>query len=298
AEAEKGAAAAAQHRVRLPGLQAAPEAHRSRECRLRPEGSGRERQPDPPQGPGGTEPRRPRAQDELLSGRALGRRAAARLDRARRGQPPAAPDLRRADREPGPRHVGRDHAAALPDQPRRDDRADGDARPRDGRQDAPPRDRARRRPPCPRRARRRLRLVVARLKLLFSEAIRSLGANISTTFAATMTVLIGMFLLGFLIGLATWGFSVGNHYKRELVVRVFFDKEASMQKVNAVQTRLLADPRVKSVAKVTPGEALKKVENQYPSYKGAPLPSNPLGYTLTVQPKRGEDTPGIYNSLK
>jgi len=139
---------------------------------------------------------------------------------------------------------------------------------------------------------------VARVKLLFAEAIRSLGANVSTTVAATMTVLIGMFLLGFLIGLATWGFSVGNHYKRELVVKVFFDKDARMQQVNAVQTRLLADPRVKSVAKVTPGEALKKVENQYPSYKGAPLPSNPLGYTLTVQPKRGEDTPGIYNSLK
>src|SRR5262249_24255574 len=193
----------------------------------RGEGAGREQTPDPRKGRGVTEPRRPRAKDELLSGRARGRRAAARLDRARRGQPPAAPDLRRADREPGPRHVGRDHAAALPDQPRRDDRADGDARPRDGRQDAPPRDRARRRPPCPRRAPPRLPLVVARLKLLFSEAIRSLGANVSTTFAATMTVLIGMFLLGFLIGLATWGFSVGNHYKRELVVKVFFDKDAT-----------------------------------------------------------------------
>ena len=39
----------------------------------------------------------------------------------------------------------------------------------------------------------------ARFKLLLSEAVRSLGANVSTTAAATMTVLIGMFLLGFLI---------------------------------------------------------------------------------------------------
>jgi len=139
---------------------------------------------------------------------------------------------------------------------------------------------------------------VARLKLLFSEAIRSLGANVSTTVAATMTVLIGMFLLGFLIGLATWGFSVGNHYKRELVVKVFFDKDATTRQITSVRTKLLADPRVKSVAIVTPGQALHRVENQYPSYKGAPLPSNPLGYTLTVQPKRGEDTPGIYNTLK
>ena len=40
-----------------------------------------------------------------------------------------------------------------------------------------------------------------RLKLLFSESVRSLGANLSTTIAATMTVLIGMFLLGLFIAL-------------------------------------------------------------------------------------------------
>ena len=78
-----------------------------------------------------------------LSRRAVRRRAAARLDRARVRQPPAAPGLRRADREPRPRHLGRDHAAPLPDQPLGHDRAHGHARPRDGGQDAPPRDRAR-----------------------------------------------------------------------------------------------------------------------------------------------------------
>ena len=38
-----------------------------------------------------------------------------------------------------------------------------------------------------------------RVRLLFSESFRSLGANLSTTIAATMTVLIGMFLLGLFI---------------------------------------------------------------------------------------------------
>ena len=37
---------------------------------------------------------------------------------------------------------------------------------------------------------------MTRFKLVFSEAVRSIGANLSTTIAATMTVLIGMFLLG------------------------------------------------------------------------------------------------------
>jgi cell division transport system permease protein len=138
---------------------------------------------------------------------------------------------------------------------------------------------------------------MARLKLLFAEAVRSLGANVSTTVAATMTVLIGMFLLGFLIGLATWGFSVSNHYKRELVVKVFFARDATNKDIAAVRTRLAADPRVKSTALVDPDKALKNVEKQYPVYKTVKLPSNPLGWALTVQPKRGEDTQAIATSL-
>ena len=65
-----------------------------------------------------------------------------------------------------------------------------------------------------------------RLRLLFSEAWRSLGANLSTTFAAMMTVLIGMFLLGLLIALGTWTVSWSNHVKRELVVKIDFKTNA------------------------------------------------------------------------
>ena len=39
-----------------------------------------------------------------------------------------------------------------------------------------------------------------RVKLIITESLRSLGANLSTTLAATVTVLIGMFLVGLLIG--------------------------------------------------------------------------------------------------
>ena len=105
----------------------------------------------------------------------------------------------------------------------RHDDPDGHPRPRDGRQDAQARDRARGRPARPRRAPRRLRVAVGgRIKLLFSEAWRSLGANLSTTVAATMTVLIGMFLLGLFIALGTWTVSWSNHVKKQLVVKVYF----------------------------------------------------------------------------
>jgi cell division protein FtsX len=90
-----------------------------------------------------------------------------------------------------------------------------------------------------------------RFRLLMAEAVRSLGANVSTTAAATMTVLIGMFLLGFLIGLSTWAFSLSNHYKHELVVKVFFNKDASPKEENAVRVRLESSPLVKSVTFVS-----------------------------------------------
>ena len=64
---------------------------------------------------------------------------------------------------------------------------------------------------------------MSRVRLLFSEAWSSISQNISTTFAATMTVLIGMFLLGLFIALGTWVLSYSDHVKKELQVKVYFD---------------------------------------------------------------------------
>jgi cell division transport system permease protein len=140
-----------------------------------------------------------------------------------------------------------------------------------------------------------------RFRLLLGEAVRSLGANVSTTAAATMTVLIGMFLLGFLIGLSTWAFSLSDHYKHELVVKVFFNKEATPQQENAVRIKLESNPLVKpgGVQFVSAAEGFKQMQQKNPDlFKNAPLPYNPLGDAYTVQPKRGEDTEKIANSLQ
>ena len=50
-----------------------------------------------------------------------------------------------------------------------------------------------------------------RAKLFVTEALRSVTSNLSTTVAATMTVLIGMFLLGLFIALGTWVLSWTNN---------------------------------------------------------------------------------------
>ena len=70
---------------------------------------------------------------------------------------------------------------------------------------------------------------MSRVRLLLSEAWSSIRMNISTTFAAIMTVLIGMFLLGVFIALGTWVLSWSNHVKRELQVHVYFDTGATTE---------------------------------------------------------------------
>ena len=142
---------------------------------------------------------------------------------------------------------------------------------------------------------------MARFKLLLSEAVRSLFANVSTTAAAIMTVLIGMFLLGFLIGLSTWAFSLSNHYKHELVVKVYFNHGVADtgKEVSAVQSKLAANPLVKSVTPVSAEAGLAQMRAKNPElFKGSTLPYNPLGPALTVQPKRGEDTVKIADTLQ
>ena len=63
---------------------------------------------------------------------------------------------------------------------------------------------------------------MSRVRLLFSEAWSSMRMNLSTTFAATMTVLIGMCLLGLTVALGTWVLSWSNHIQKELEVKVLF----------------------------------------------------------------------------
>ena len=62
---------------------------------------------------------------------------------------------------------------------------------------------------------------MSRFRMVFAESIRSLTANLSTTVAATMTVLIGMFLLGLFIALGTWVLSWSDHAADKLRTKVF-----------------------------------------------------------------------------
>ena len=143
-----------------------------------------------------------------------------------------------------------------------------------------------------------------RARLLVSESLRSLTANLSTTLAATVAVLIGMFLLGLLIAFGTWARSWGDHVKKQLVVHVYYCTEttcprsgaANDSQINHVAARLEADPRVKSVRFVSSAEALQIMRKKAPEIVQN-LSSNPLPDAEEVIPKRGEDTEAIARSL-
>ena len=68
---------------------------------------------------------------------------------------------------------------------------------------------------------------MTRIRTLFAEALRSIGANVSTTVASALSVLIGMFLIGVFIGLGTWLVSWSDDKKRELAVHVFIADRAT-----------------------------------------------------------------------
>ena len=142
-----------------------------------------------------------------------------------------------------------------------------------------------------------------RLRLLFSESIRSLGANLSTTIAATMTVLIGMFLLGLFIALGSWAQAFGDKQKEKLLVKVYFctdstcKSKATDQQINAVRAKLDADPLVKEVAWVPKAEALARMRKLQPEIVEN-LPGNPLPDAFEVTPVDGENAKEIGRNLR
>jgi cell division transport system permease protein len=140
--------------------------------------------------------------------------------------------------------------------------------------------------------------MTGRFKLLVSEAWRSLGANLSTTVAATLTVLIGMFLLGLFIALGTWTVSWSNHVKKELVVKVYLSPNATAAQKDTLARQLHQNAFVKTggVVYVPRSTALAIMRKRAPALVQG-LTSNPLPDSFEVTPNRAENVDKLYQSL-
>jgi len=144
-----------------------------------------------------------------------------------------------------------------------------------------------------------------RFQMLISEALRSIRASLSTTFAATMTVLIGMFLLGVAIALGSWVLSWSNKVERGVQVKVFLctehtcDNEVTRNQIGTVQRFLERDPRVKEngVVFISKEQALEIMEDRSPELV-RDLTYNPLPHAFEVTPKRAEDAQAVAASVR
>jgi cell division transport system permease protein len=141
-----------------------------------------------------------------------------------------------------------------------------------------------------------------RFRVVAAEAWRSMTASLSTTAAATMTVLIGMFLVGLLIALGTWAMAWSDHQKKKLLVEVFLctdttcSREVTTGQINTLRARLESDDRVKSVDFVSKEEALRIMQKRAPELLEQ-LAANPFPASFKVQPVKGEYTKAIADSL-
>ncbi|MBD0338094.1 MAG: FtsX-like permease family protein [Thermoleophilia bacterium] len=144
-----------------------------------------------------------------------------------------------------------------------------------------------------------------RLRMVLSESARSLTANLSTTVAATMTVLIGMFLLGLFIALGTWVLSWSDQAKDKLLVKVYMctpltcpqQGEATEGQLNSVRNYLVGLPEIRAVTFVSKEEALQIMKRRSPELVEQ-ISSNPLPHAFEVAPRRAEEVRALSDQIR
>ncbi len=144
-----------------------------------------------------------------------------------------------------------------------------------------------------------------RLRVVVAEAWRSLTASLSTTLAAALTVLIGLFLVGLLIGLGTWARSWSEHAKSQLDINVYLctqttcGAEVTTAQKNAIRMKLQNDPRIgpEGVEYISKAQAFKEMKQKEPDIVSG-VATNPLPDAFRIKPKHGDDVVAIANSLK
>ena len=139
-----------------------------------------------------------------------------------------------------------------------------------------------------------------RMRMIMGEAWRSLTASMSTTIAATMTVLVALFVLGSTIGLGTWVLSYRDHIKKQLLVKVYFKLDATPRQINRVGAKFdpKINPLVQKIVFVSKAEALARMKKRAPEFFKGGLSYNPLPDAYEITPKQGEYISQISAQLK
>ena len=138
-----------------------------------------------------------------------------------------------------------------------------------------------------------------RMKMIVGEAWRSINASMSTTVAATMTVLVAMLVLGTTIGLGTWVLSYSNHIKKQLLVKVYFENDRTPAQINTIGRKFdpKMNPLVKKLTFVPKAEALRIMQKRLPELN-RDLPYNPYPDAYEIRPVKGDYISQIRDQLR
>jgi cell division transport system permease protein len=127
--------------------------------------------------------------------------------------------------------------------------------------------------------------VSTRFRFYVGEAVRSLRANLATTLAATVTVLIVMFFLGVFVALGSYLYAKVDQVRGETKVSVYLKDAVSAKQVGTLTVRLRQNPDVKTVVYLSKADALAKMKKQLGKDNNVfkQLPVNPLPASLEVR---------------
>jgi len=127
-----------------------------------------------------------------------------------------------------------------------------------------------------------------RIRFFLAEALRSVRANAAVSVAATVTVLIAVFILGAFIPSFLYVQSTVDSQKAKVDIDVFISDSATVPQVNGLQNQLMAlkeSGQITSFRYVSKDDALKELRGRLkdPSILKE-LPSNPLPAKFNVKP--------------
>jgi cell division transport system permease protein len=111
-----------------------------------------------------------------------------------------------------------------------------------------------------------------------------------------------MFMLGLVVGLGSWALSLSDHYKKQLLVNVYFctdlrcGSEANNQEIDNTRKALQQMPQVKTIQFVSKSQALAQERKKHPAMVNS-LPYNPFPNAFKVYPKQAQQIDVIAKQL-
>jgi cell division transport system permease protein len=140
-----------------------------------------------------------------------------------------------------------------------------------------------------------------RIRFFIAEALRSIRANAAVSVAATVTVLIAVFILGAFIPSFLYVQSTVDSQKSRLDIDVYLADSATVSQVNGLKSQISALQQsgdIRSFTYVSPEEGLKELRKRLtdPSILDE-LPSNPLPAKFNIKPTDPSHSQAIITGL-